>query len=733
MAYAFSAIDELLKGTPSGGEVQPSNIFAAESAPTVGAQTQATANKEDTGTKTVSEGTMDAAPSNPSATGKSTPSMDTNITADRAAITENIGKTQKPSAIDSMKGQLEANTERLQKEADQYLGKEKEKQNYTYDQNTVNAATRANRDEGAYNYISSLLGNTKAKEAGDFAASDVGVKNIDYLDTDAGLKKLISQGKDPRYSAGMSAFDLRTLRKTPEFNRNIADIKQQQKSLYGDVDTLSDDLAKQIQSYGAEQLGTAQSAVRGYLSSAQDRLRQQNEDEALAYNRDLAGLDLAALGDPVRQEAAAAVRARLEAANPYASRFIDPNSVDAKDFIRRNQELSAQDFISGDEAATYNNIMKLLGGGGQTWSESLGTPDQNYNIDRTALENQLLSNAESRYNIYAGETGSEIQRMKDAAEARANQEDARLAGLLDTQGTSDWQNEQAKQALEGSDFYKAMEKYITPEMLNASGYINEAPALADLGWQDVLSNEEALKLNELSGSIGAGQNYQGGGYNPMDPNRFDQDRYLADMRQRLIERQALGSGSVSPSINVSGGDSAGGGQSFGDALSQGPGGLASGAGVLGEAAKDYIVDYANTMPGGEAITGTANKAFNSAEARQAMAAREAAARALNYNNSPYSTYSSGPGSWGGGSNSPVNLPVSPYKAAEEAALRARLLAANKAYDASQGVKGTVGDIVSGVKNVGGDIASGAKNVGGDIARAAKKITSPFKKLRRGRW
>ena len=227
MAYAFSAIDELLKGSQPGSDIQGSDIFASGSPQQVGAQTQGTAKDGDgIQSKTVDEGGGVSNAANPRAVSSgSDTGTDSNLTADRIAVKENVGKTEKPSAIDSMRDQLAANTTRLQSEADAYLAGEKGKQQYSSDENTVAAATNANRDQGAFDYISSLLGTGKAKQAGEFEASDVGVKDVDYLKTDAGLKQLITKGKDPRFSSGMAAFDLRALKKTPEFNQTIGGIQ----------------------------------------------------------------------------------------------------------------------------------------------------------------------------------------------------------------------------------------------------------------------------------------------------------------------------------------------------------------------------------------------------------------------------------------------------------------------------------------------------------------------------
>ena len=745
MAYAFSAIDELLKGSQPGSDIQGSDIFASGSPQQVGAQTQGTAKDGDgIQSKTVDEGGGVSNAANPGAVSSgSDTATDSNLAADRIAVKENVGKTEKPSAIDSMRDQLAANTTRLQSEADAYLAGEKGKQQYSSDKNTVAAATNANRDQGAFDYISSLLGTGKAKQAGEFEASDVGVKDVDYLKTDAGLKQLITKGKDPRFSSGMAAFDLRALKKTPEFNQTIGGIQQGQKDLYSRAGALGDELATQVGEYGQGQLTEAQKAVRRYLGDSRDELTRVNEAEAMAYNRDLAGLDLAALGDPARQVAAQAVRGRLDQTTPYASNFVDPNAVAERDFIRRNRELGAQDFVSRDEAARYNNIMSLLGEGGQNWLESAALPENNYTVDNAALERALLADAQSKYGVYEDQTNQEIQRIRNEAQARGDAEDARLAALLETQGTADWQRQQGRAALEGSSFYDAMKDFITPDMYDAAtGYQLTAPEMRDLGWEDMLRADEAENLNRLSGTIGAGQDYYAGSYTANDPNRFNSGLYLADMEERL--RQARGvtpsqqSGIPNTGISLGGNVASGapdisipGLPGTNDAIreSKALGGAVGEVGQnIGNAAQDYLVSGLESAPGGKGATGSYAKARESAEAEAAQAAARRAA------NERRSTQPRGNrGGFGFGSRlgdsigGAVGLSKDAIKQLEADALRKRLYEANDSIVSN--TKAAGGSVANAVKGAVGDVVSGAKNVGGDIAKTAKRI-NPFKKFRR---
>lgn len=726
MAYAFSAIDELLKGQQGGEPVQGSNIFAAESPAQVGAQTQDGADRSmeaETGTKTVAEGGMgtgDKATTPEAGGGKESQAATTKSMADKAAVQANIGKTAEPTALEGIKGQLAANQARLKKEAEDYMKAEKGRQTYAYDQPTVQRAI-SGQDQGAFDYIGQLLGTQSAKPVEEFKASDVGVKDVDYLGTEAGMKQLLARGKDPRYTGGMAAFDLRALQKTPGFGQTVRDIQGEQERLQQAVGTTAQDVEGRAGLYGEQQLAGAKESVQGLLRAAQNALVQGNIDEAAMYNQQLQGLDVGAIGGEAAAQAAENLRQRISGVDPYVAGFIDPASVDPRAYLSRGQELGAERFVSADEAAQFNRIMSLLGEGGQAWSESLPVTDAatNYAVDRAALENQLLQEAQRGYGAYEATTQGQIDAIRQAAQARADAEDARRAAVLAGQEAPEWARGEAQRAIEEAGIQGADVGYLDPTQ-----YMGTAPDLGDLGAADVMTAAEAEEINRLGRTIRGGPTGEvAGSYALADPNRFERERFLEDMRRVVNERAALAQGVPSPSV---GGLAGGGGTGtpIDQSLAGAPEALAQGARVLGEGAQDFLVDYIEGRPGGKAYTGTARRAY------------DVISPAVDFYRRQYAPqFGRGGGFSSMGVPQDVAAPIqSAADRATEAYLRQRLMAANQALEAGGGMaERAVGDVVAGAKQLGGQVAAGAKQLGGDIASGVKEtIRNPFRRLR-GRW
>lgn len=705
MAYAFSAIDELLKGQQGGEPVQGSNIFAAESPTQVGAQTQDGGEgsmEAETGTKTVAEGGTGTGTkaTTPEATGGTESQAATAKTvADKAAVQANIGKTAEPAALGGIKQQLEANQQRLQKEAEDYMKTEQGRQTYAYDQPTVQRAI-SGQDQGAFDYIGQLLGTQSAKPVKEFKASDVGVRDVDYLGTEAGLKQLLARGKDPRYTGGMAAFDLRALQKTPGFGQTVRDIQGEQERLQQAVGTTAQDVESRAGLYGEQQLAGAKESVQGLLRAAQNALVQGNIDEAAMYNQQLQGLDVGAIGGEAAAQAAENLRQRISGVDPYVSGFIDPALVDPRAYLSRGQELGAERFVSADEAAQFNRIMSLLGEGGQAWSESLPVTDAatNFAIDRAALENQLLQEAQGRYGAYETQTQGQIEAIRQAAQARADAEDARRAAVLAGQEAPEWARSEAQRAIEEAGIQGADVGYLDPTQ-----YMGTTPDLGDLGAADVMTAAEAEEINRLGRTIRGGPTGEvAGGYSLADPNRFDRERFLEDMRRVVNERAALAQGV--PGFETMAGGGTGGG---------GAGGLPS--------AQDFLVSAAEQLPGGKGVTGAVRQAYDMISPVTDFYRRQ------------YTPQIGRGGFSSMGVPRGIAEPIqSAANKATETYLRQRLMAANQALEADGGiVERAVGDVVSGAKQLGGQLAAGAKQLGGDIASGVKEtIRNPFNRLRR---
>ena len=536
MAYAFSSIDELLNGQQQQSQT---DIFGTPTQPLQGATPQGEQNP----TKTVAEGESGGTPTNTQASGSSGPVDPVSSTqqADRAAITANVGKTAKPKALDDISRALQTNEQRLQAEADSYVAQEKSEQNYAVDNATIDNAIKPSRDTNAFSNVMGLLNRSTINDVDRFKASDTRVADVDMLKNSAGLKSLAARGQDPMYSRGMAAFDVRALQATPGFNAEVNSLQAKQNALNLDAANRGDSLYNQVQDYGKSQLASAKDAARGYLGSQSSSMLSANEAEAKAYNDALAALDLNAIANnEVRTKALEDVKAELQQINPLAVDFLDPTAVSYSNYITRGANRGAGDFISNDEAARYNNILALLGDGGQQWTASQAIPDaaKNYSVDYAAIEDLLKKDALYDYNNYYNDTKSQMDAVIRDAQRLADQKDMRLLGDVRSQAQGDWLSKQADELAKGLD--PELAAYYQPNLLKASNYLTDAPALQDLGWRDVLTQTDADKLNEMARKIGLTDTYNAGGFKDPSIYRFNKDSYLADLTSKLTERKAAG-------------------------------------------------------------------------------------------------------------------------------------------------------------------------------------------------
>lgn len=404
------------------------------------------------------------------------------------------------------------------------------------DNASIDAAVKPSNDKASFNNVLSLLNTNTIKPVDEFSTPDVNVSDVGLLANDEGLKRVVARGQDPNYTEGMAAFDVRALHKTPGFNENVAALNNQQEALRNAANEKAGTLKKEVEDFGTTQLADAQKSAKDYLGNRSSSLVSGNEAESKAYNDALAAMDLRGASAADVKKAQDTARANLLQENRYADPFLDPNSVDAMQYLKRGSNLDASNFIDDSEATQYNNIMGLLGTGGKSWSASTAHPDaaSNYSFDNAGYEGSLRNNALSGYGQYQTKTLADIAAIKDAAQRQADAEDAIYNAAAAEQSSPDWLQSQAVQTSPG---FNNFQMFDSSQMIDPSAYAIQAPA-QDLGWQNVLSQTDADKLNELSRTIGGIDNYQGANFQSATPYGFDKSRYLNDMNQRSIEAEA---------------------------------------------------------------------------------------------------------------------------------------------------------------------------------------------------
>jgi hypothetical protein len=339
----------------------------------------------------------------------------------------------------------------------------------------------------------------------------------------------------------MASFDLRALQKTPGFSQQISDIQRSQQELADKAATMGTGLRADIENYRRGGLSSAQADVRNQLNLRRSQLEAQNEAEANAYNQALQKTDFTNEAAIANQRQKKLARARVQAMNPYAASFVegsvdDPNRINPLDYLTRGAALGRGSFVSADEAARYNNILGLLGEGGQTWNESLAVPsvNANYAINEQALQDLYTNKALERYGKFEGQTLNQMQAVKAAAQRQADFERSRVNDIIRQQNDPNWIRQQAESAASRAGLNARYLGLVNPE-----DFYSSTPGL-NLAWENTLTKGQAAELNRLGGQIGQGNAYTAGDYQQQNPYGFNETAYLEALRgaaDRLNETQ----------------------------------------------------------------------------------------------------------------------------------------------------------------------------------------------------
>lgn len=544
MAYAFNAIDDLVNGQ----QQNQNNIFApgqdpatqnqvAQTNPDVKTSTEGEIGGGGSGVSSSSGSASQSSQSTQQGTGTDT----SQVQANKAAFKANVGKTEQPKVFQDIGGQLAANQKQLQDEANSYTTTQKAKQNYAVGNDDLEKAIGGDQDK--WSSVRGLMNQTTINPVDEFKPSDIDVKDANNLNTNAGLKSLISRGQDPNFTSGMAAFDLASLRKTPGFTNQVAGLQGQSTALQKQLSDLTTSEPKDIQDYGTQQLAAAQAAARGYLGNQSDLMDQQNAKEAQAANAHLQ--ELKKSGDPALSKAfldslTQDVKGRVAQLDPQAADLVDAGSIDPLKYQQVHGDYTANDFISPDEAKRFNSIMGLLGSGrAYTASGALGD-DVTY--DRDAASNALMASTLKARDTQKTQAQSDIDKLLAQAQAQADADDARRAGLnVDTTARS-----LAAKALQGDDAKDINDMLGASNSLTGVGQLPQGfdptkyytPDKSDLGAQDVLTKDQADQLNKYAKLLGSQTVYKAGANTTPSSGTLDKNRMFQDLRAMLSAQAA---------------------------------------------------------------------------------------------------------------------------------------------------------------------------------------------------
>ena len=529
MAYAYRKLDELMgegsgKQDIFGGQGDPGGMSEFQRPATIPGADQV---------KTTTEGDLQR---NEGVGSEEDMGGGERSAADQTKIfSANVGKTETPQGVYGLRDQIKNNEQALQDKSNEYLQGQKSSYDEAYklDNSTYDKAIGDSNSE-AFGQVSSLLGkDVKTDPQKNFkqfeGADDLYVKDIGKLGSNAGLQNLASQGQGPRYSQGMGAFDVMLMQRDPNFTKLVSEIQSENKGLEEQLGAKPQEVEKKALDYGQATLAGAQTAGRGYLSAADQALIAQNQAERQAYQDELDAIDYDQIWqDEYAKQLAQAQNAAMIGGERYRP-YLDKASVNMDDYLTRDDGSSYdyKDFVDQGEADRFNNISSLLGGGGPLYSAA-GELKPQYEIDKAGVYRDAYGDIMGARDAQDKIIMAERDRITAAAQQRADADDARRLGLVDSFGST----RDAETDAILKELGQNLAQWYKPEMQAEYNYNPEHAALnTDLDAQHVYSQEEADRLNAIALDLTntAGTTQAGVGYGGGDLfNRDDYKQFLAN-------------------------------------------------------------------------------------------------------------------------------------------------------------------------------------------------------------
>lgn len=537
MAYAYPQIDELM-----GQQPQKQNIFQ----PTANQEAGGAANQQGGAVKTSAEGEVGASAGGGSlAAASSAPRVaDTGVNAQnrtaQAAFKANQGKVQNPAAIQRMQSQIGTANTALAQQASDYAAKQAASHNYALDQGIAQKAIEDQAATEERGKVGGLLGKGMADQVENFNPTNVNV-DTDLLNTNAGVKQLVSQGRRPTYGSNMAAFDAMLLQADPNFQRQVGTVKAQNAALRKNVSETDAASEAAAQTAAEQNLKTSQEDIQKYLLGYQGNITAEQKAAAEAANASLPGQieairaqTQAALIDEQRKKAQAALDAQFQpgrASSQLAAIQADPSQY--IDWLKGYDPTGSQ-FVTQTQAQRFNNIAGLLGQGGQTQVAAGDLPEL-YSARGGELYDKLVNEAGQARQTQDAKNQAEINAIMTAAQRAAEADNARRLSLTSSYGTDATKAAQAllgskASSLVGNPFTQAG---YTPEMQQAvmnsfsTDYLKKNPVAgfgttgnARLSGTELLTQAQADQLNALAKDTGLASTYQGGQYAAGGPQSF---------------------------------------------------------------------------------------------------------------------------------------------------------------------------------------------------------------------
>jgi len=277
---------------------------------------------------------------------------------------KNQGKAQAPTNLGAMTTRISDASAGLQGEANAYMSgvvKPFEKTNEEINSSVANFAQTG--DQGlmnAYSQRPQALQGIKLN-------TDTNVRDVDLLKNDSGIKELFRRRGDAEYSQGEAALDSALLKGDQGFQLERDGVLNSYKAMIEEKNRIGGDSFReeaQTAQTGAYDSwrGRTGEALQGYA----DNLQSVNEGEERAFDDSIAAAELSRRG--TTEAKAKAAMEEIAKNNPELAGYLDLG--DFMKFYNGNttdgSSTQWRDFVDDNESLQFNNIMGLLGKGGDT-------------------------------------------------------------------------------------------------------------------------------------------------------------------------------------------------------------------------------------------------------------------------------------------------------------------------------------------------------------------------------
>lgn len=312
------------------------------------------------------------------------------------AFARNMGKQAAPINVSEVGQKIQGAQNNLQNEADSYVSSQG-KANYGLNQPVLEKAVKG--DQRDLKNVSEVLNMGRAEAVEQFkpqTATDF--QDVKDISTDAGIKNLLRRKADINYNPAEAAFDMGLLRKNADFQATRDQLLRQNDALQQKKGELLDpSKGAQARAQGARQSDYERQVAqaREALIGMQGGIRGQQQSELSNFQREL--------NDPrlrqdfiERERQAALADLKSNQANAGLLNYLGDTG-GAERFFKQQvdpSKLGWQQFLDEGEASQYNNILNMLGDGGQRVSAA-GPMGSIYGFDRNAYLQSLTSPAQA--------------------------------------------------------------------------------------------------------------------------------------------------------------------------------------------------------------------------------------------------------------------------------------------------------------------------------------------------